>query len=542
KPSNILLSPRGPQVIDFGIARAVEGTVLTRTGQSFGTPSYVSPEQVLGQETTRASDVFSLAGAVVFAATGRAPFGSGRAAEILPRVVSLDPRLDGVPESLRPLLTRCLAKDPAERPTADEIGRVLSEQPLPSAEHGWLPAPVGRVIDGHRQEAEQAVLAAPGVPLPAAESGGAGRRRTGLIAVAAGAAVLLLVAGVGLTVLSPWSSDDTGAADGSGEAATTEEGTDEDDAEESTGIDGSVHSLDFTPGGEALYVQTATELTRWDWESGELLDRHGTAPNNIDIADDGTLVTSHQRTVVVRDPDFESIGSFDHAEEEESDILFHDAASINPDGSLVALVVVTHDQDSRLYVWDPQEDTVLLSEELEDRVLSTTFDRTGDLLMLAHADVYPRVRVYDLDDTDGFEPMVSGPEHAPEDEFDFQIYPSALSPTEDLLAIYMDRHVLLYDMEERENLHEIPVGPLVGGLVFSPDGSVLYGTGSATGTGEESGGRVWDVASGEELSAGHTLIDDRVAPHPDGELLVTVDGQTLLVLNAATLDLVREIG
>ncbi|MFC7740638.1 serine/threonine-protein kinase [Nocardiopsis composta] len=71
KPGNVLLSPRGPQVIDFGIARAVEGTVLTRTGQTLGTPAYTSPEQVTGSGVSPVGDVFSLAGTVLFAAGGR---------------------------------------------------------------------------------------------------------------------------------------------------------------------------------------------------------------------------------------------------------------------------------------------------------------------------------------------------------------------------------------------------------------------------------------------------------------------------------------
>uniref|UniRef100_UPI00066E5EA7 serine/threonine-protein kinase n=1 Tax=Nocardiopsis sp. SBT366 TaxID=1580529 RepID=UPI00066E5EA7 len=167
KPSNVLLSPRGPQVIDFGIARAVEGTVLTRTGQSFGTPSYTSPEQITGKGVGPSSDVFSLAGVVVYAATGRPPFGTGKAAELLARVVGGAPDLDTVPESLRPLLSRCFAKAPDGRPTADELVRVLSTGPLPSAEHGWLPARVNHSLNAHlarTREVADSVVAPPPFP------------------------------------------------------------------------------------------------------------------------------------------------------------------------------------------------------------------------------------------------------------------------------------------------------------------------------------------------------------------------------------------
>src|SRR5699024_7054264 len=87
KPSNVLLSPRGPQVIDFGIARAIGGTVLTKTGEAFGTPSYTAPETILGRPQTPESDIFSLAGVVIYASRGMPPFGQGPAADVLHRIV-----------------------------------------------------------------------------------------------------------------------------------------------------------------------------------------------------------------------------------------------------------------------------------------------------------------------------------------------------------------------------------------------------------------------------------------------------------------------
>ncbi|MEU2940779.1 WD40 repeat domain-containing serine/threonine protein kinase [Nocardiopsis alba] len=538
KPSNVLLSPRGPQVIDFGIARAVEGTVLTKTGQSFGTPSYTSPEQVLGQEVGRTSDVFSLAGVVVHAATGRAPFGKGPAAEVLSRLVSRDPDLDGVPENLRPLLTRCLAKNPTERPSSDEILSELSSFPLPAAEHGWLPIEINRSIDVRQQEARQAVHSggatsrgASGSDVPRPK-----RRRAGLIAAGAGTAALILGAGVALAVVSPWKGDET-----TEEIATGQEGSPEDSVEEedAPGINGSVYGLFFTPDGDELYVHTATELTRWAWESGEMLERYSTYPGSLDIADDGTVVTAHQPTVLVRDPDFETLAQFKLAEEPSEDILFHDTVSISPDASLVALTVVTQERDSRLYLWDWREDTVVFSTELEEPLLDMRFDQTGELLLLTYRDIYPRVFVHDVET---FEEVVSGPGSAPDSEYDFQFYPSAISPTGDIMSIHMDDHVLVYDLEKGENLHEIPLPLHTGGLVFSPDGTILYSSGASRATGDESGGRAWDVASGEELTSGHTLLLEKVTPHPDGELLVTVEDQTLLVLDAETFELVSEIG
>lgn len=87
KPSNVLLAVDGPRVIDFGIARAADATTITRTGIAVGSPRFMSPEQVDGQPVTPATDVFALGAVLVFAGTGRAPFGDGAASAVLYRIV-----------------------------------------------------------------------------------------------------------------------------------------------------------------------------------------------------------------------------------------------------------------------------------------------------------------------------------------------------------------------------------------------------------------------------------------------------------------------
>ncbi|MFD6132107.1 serine/threonine-protein kinase, partial [Streptomyces diastaticus] len=124
KPSNVLLTDDGPRVIDFGIARALDATALTRTGATIGSAGFMSPEQVAGGEITAASDVFSLGAVLAFAATGAGPFGVGSAPAMLYRVVYEPPDLQGVPDpELRALLADCLAKEPALRPTPQQILR-----------------------------------------------------------------------------------------------------------------------------------------------------------------------------------------------------------------------------------------------------------------------------------------------------------------------------------------------------------------------------------------------------------------------------------
>jgi outer membrane protein assembly factor BamB len=123
KPTNVLLAADGPRVIDFGIARALDATALTTTGTTFGTPSYMSPEQADGQPATPASDVFALGSVLCFAATGGTPFGDGEPPAVLYRIVHDPPALEAVPRALRGLVAACLSKDPADRPTLRQVLR-----------------------------------------------------------------------------------------------------------------------------------------------------------------------------------------------------------------------------------------------------------------------------------------------------------------------------------------------------------------------------------------------------------------------------------
>jgi serine/threonine protein kinase len=123
KPGNILIAADGPRVIDFGISRTTEGTVVTATHTTIGTPAYMSPEQAQGHPVGPASDVFSLGSVLTFAAAGAAPFGSSGTEmfAIAYRVVNGEPDLSRVPVPLRPLIDACLAKDPAARPAVNEL-------------------------------------------------------------------------------------------------------------------------------------------------------------------------------------------------------------------------------------------------------------------------------------------------------------------------------------------------------------------------------------------------------------------------------------
>jgi Protein kinase domain len=137
KPSNVLLAEDGPRLIDFGISRSVEMSSLTRTGTVVGSPGFMSPEQAEGHEVGAASDIFSLGAVLTFAATGEGPFGEGSTVALLYRVIWSEPNTVGLPDQVRPVVERCLAKDPGQRPTAVQLlarlSPVQSQEPATQA-------------------------------------------------------------------------------------------------------------------------------------------------------------------------------------------------------------------------------------------------------------------------------------------------------------------------------------------------------------------------------------------------------------------------
>ncbi len=201
KPSNILLSPKGPRIIDFGIAWATGASTLTHVGTAVGSPGFLAPEQVRGAAVTPATDVFSLGATLAYAATSDSPFGQGSSEVMLYRVVHEEPQLRGVPDALAPLVRACLAKDPDERPSTLQLSLRLKEiaareaQGLadvrPPAPRGDPDRPSGRLAE---QYVEQRTLrqpeprgtqpgrpGAPGTPPPrnGSRTGGGGARTGG---------------------------------------------------------------------------------------------------------------------------------------------------------------------------------------------------------------------------------------------------------------------------------------------------------------------------------------------------------------------------
>ncbi|WP_405613857.1 serine/threonine-protein kinase [Streptomyces sp. NBC_01508] len=174
KPSNVLLALDGPRLIDFGIARATDGTAsLTSTGVSVGSPGYMSPEQILGRGVTGAADVFSLGAVLAYATAGVSPFPGDSSAALLYKVVHEEPELGSLDGELKELVAHCLAKDPAARPTPAEVAARLAPAPggaVALVDAGWLPDPLVREVSRAAVqlldlETAQPVRSAPGPPV-----------------------------------------------------------------------------------------------------------------------------------------------------------------------------------------------------------------------------------------------------------------------------------------------------------------------------------------------------------------------------------------
>jgi eukaryotic-like serine/threonine-protein kinase len=222
KPANVLLGPDGPRVVDFGIARLTDAATIT--SGLIGTPSYVTPEQLAGERPTSAVDVFAWAVTMIFAATGRPAFDADSVPAVMHRIMYVEPDVSGLPLALQPVVSECLNKDPARRPSARDLLLRLVDpsaarppaghtDPAPPASHtdpapptgpipsmsgptGPIPPISGPLMSGH----QPTELSRPGAGYePASLSRpGLGRSRWGPALAASGAVIVaaLIVGGV----------------------------------------------------------------------------------------------------------------------------------------------------------------------------------------------------------------------------------------------------------------------------------------------------------------------------------------------------------
>lgn len=121
KPGNVLILDGQPVLIDFGIAQAVDATRLTQTGMFIGTPGYLAPEIIEGQEAGPEVDVHAWAGTLLYAGTGQPPFGKGTLEMIFYNITAGKADVSAAPPVLQPLLKAAFQRNPAKRPKAAEL-------------------------------------------------------------------------------------------------------------------------------------------------------------------------------------------------------------------------------------------------------------------------------------------------------------------------------------------------------------------------------------------------------------------------------------
>ncbi|MFF2012804.1 bifunctional serine/threonine-protein kinase/ABC transporter substrate-binding protein [Streptomyces sp. NPDC058195] len=216
KPSNVLLTLDGPRLIDFGVARHEGATALTEPDALIGTPGYLAPEQASGKRAGPACDVFALGCVLAYTATGRRPFGDGGAAGVLFRTVHEPPDLGGLPPALLPLVEACLAKDPADRPTARDVARRLAAPPGddPAA---WAPPGLSALIATRSAAALDIPAPAPRPDPPTVTGEAAPPRPARRTVLTAGAAAVLLGGGA----VAAWTVAERRRRTGAGQAPRT---------------------------------------------------------------------------------------------------------------------------------------------------------------------------------------------------------------------------------------------------------------------------------------------------------------------------------
>ncbi|WP_078898871.1 MULTISPECIES: protein kinase domain-containing protein [Streptomyces] len=222
KPSNVVLTQQGAHVIDFGIAQATDSSAITASGSRVGTPAFMAPEHLREGRCDTASDVFSLAGSLIYAATGHAPFGDGTGVDVMHRVAFEEPRpgimagLAARDAGLAALLSACLSKDPAGRPTPRHLteaaeaaggrhspcwheplgGRLLARRQACDVLEGSVVQEAVQETGRLRTPAQGSAAPAAGPARGPARESGAGRgKRKVFFALAAGLAACAVVAG-----------------------------------------------------------------------------------------------------------------------------------------------------------------------------------------------------------------------------------------------------------------------------------------------------------------------------------------------------------
>lgn len=576
KPSNVLLAADRPRVIDFGIARATDsegGTEITHTGWLVGSPAFMSPEQAEGRKLTPASDVFSLGAVLAFACTGTSHFSGTSTPQTLYQVVHTEPDLTEVPEELRGLVRRCLAKDPAKRPDPagilDVIGPLApTERPWPASVHAMLDAQHTEVVRLLGRSEEDTVLLEAGAetvirtvlspgntrlqaelstltsaPVPTLPAPRRSSRRTllrGMLGV--GVAATVVGAPIGIAA---WSSDDSpkDGAGPKGDASPT------------------LSKLDLIAASEPSDMSASGP---WDSEGADI----SFSPDGSLVAvggDGGVRLLYSKGMTVAASLEFDIPGG-------SSDLVF------SPDGSILAGAVLDEDADTDVedirMLWNTEtyKKIAVLTDPVPanipgsrtPRVFSVAFSRDGAILASGHSfnglitlwDTTSHRKIASLKDPDEVSgvrgvvfardgrTLISATESSgylrfwdlAEHKVSSSVWDArltsddiALSPDGNLVAATAGSVAIAWDTATRKKRGTFTfegAGELFT-LAFSPDGRALIAVSVDTDNPSTSTSRrihVWDVATQKRTHEFRDVIDDSnaIALSPDGRMLVTV--------------------